>query len=196
MTSILNVVPKVNIPEGKSGDYEIVRVQIEDNPVMRIREPHFESGEYTQLRRNGGLMMSDTPKERMDHWRFVDKATGNVLISGLGIGMCVHAVLLKPEVTSVTVLEISEDVINLVAPYYTKDKRVTVIHTDAMSWKPPKCVMYDAVWHDIWDDICTDNLPEMATLNRRYSRKARWKGCWSQNELRQRQREERYQGIW
>jgi hypothetical protein len=27
---------------------------------------------------------------------------------------------------------------------------------------------YDMVWHDIWDDICSDNLEGMAKLHRKY----------------------------
>jgi predicted membrane-bound spermidine synthase len=177
------IIPKVSIPEGQSGQWSVKHVDIPDNVVQRFRERYFEPGRYTQLFRGGHLVMSDTPAERRDHLGFVQASSGDVLISGLGLGMCLGAVLRKPEVQSVTVLEISADVIALVAPSY-KDERVNIVQADARQWTPPKGKRFRAVWHDIWDDICSDNLPEMRSLNRRYGKRADWKGCWSQDLIR------------
>lgn len=178
------IIPKVTLPAGRRGKWAISKVTIEDSPVMRFRERHFEPGEYTQLYCEGrGLIMSDTPAERYDHLGFVRAAAGHVLISGLGIGMCVGAVLLKKEVESVTVLEIEKDVIDLVAPHY-RNPRLNVIQADARKWQPPRGVRFGAVWHDIWDNICADNLAEIRAFNRRYGRRAEWKGCWSHEQLR------------
>lgn len=182
------IIPKVTVPEGESGPWSIIRTGVPNNPVWAFRERHFQPGTYTQLRCRGrGLIMSDTPAERYDHLPFVRAAKGRVLISGLGLGMCVGAVLRKPEVEEVTVLEISDDVIGLVGDHYA-DSRLTIIHADAMEWRPPRGAEYDAVWHDIWDAICADNLPQIATLNRRYARKTQWRGCWSQSQLRRQRR--------
>ena len=177
------LIPKVTVPEGECGAWKVRRVEVEDSIVARFRERHFVPGTYTHLTRNGKLVMSDTPAERRDHLAFVRAATGDVLISGLGLGMCLAACLRKPDVTSITVIEIDPDVIALVGPHYN-DPRVTIINADAMAWKPEKGKTFGAVWHDIWDDICTDNLPQMSTLNRRYARKARWKGCWAEGLTR------------
>jgi hypothetical protein len=177
------IIPKVSVPEGSSGRWSVRHVDVEDSIIAWLRERHFEPGRYTQLFHGGRLVMSDTPAERYDHLPFVRAATGDVLISGLGLGMCLGAVLKKPEVTSVTIIEIDPDVIALVAPSY-QDNRISIVQADARSWSPPKGRKYGAVWHDIWPDICRDNLSEMHTLNRRYARRASWKGCWSQNLMR------------
>lgn len=177
------LIPKVSIPEGSRGLWSVRRIEIGDSVAMRLRERHFRPGTYTQLvHKRRGLVMSDTPAERYDHVGFVRAATGDVLMSGLGIGMCLGGVLQKDTVKSVTVIEIDPDVIELVAPHYS-DPRVTIINADVMSWRPSAGTQFDAVWHDIWDDICADNKSQMATLNRRYARKAKWKGCWSQDLL-------------
>ena len=63
----------------------------------------------------------------------------------------------------------------MVAPTYIQDKRIKIINEDAFEFKPPKDKRYDFVWHDIWDDICTDNLPEMTKLHRKYVKKHRGK---------------------
>ncbi len=185
MTSWIDrLIPKVKLPEGNRGHWSVKRLDIADSVVMRIRERYFEPGVYTQLVHDQrGLVMSDTPAERYDHAPFVRAAKGDVLISGLGLGMCIGAVLKKPEVSSVTVVEVDPDVIALVAPHYT-DSRLSIVNADAREWTPPKGRRFGAVWHDIWDNICGDNLPEMHKLNRRYGRRADWKGCWSQDLIR------------
>jgi len=85
---------------------------------------------------------------------------------------------------SVTVVEKSKDVISLVAKHYLGDHRVTIVNADAYLYKPPKGVKYDAVWHDIWDNICGDNLPEMTRLHRKYGKRADWQGSWCRSLCR------------
>jgi spermidine synthase len=121
---------------------------------------------------------------------FIYKAEGHVLINGLGLGVCLKAVLEKKEVIKVTVIEKSEDVIKLVAPSF-QDDRVEIINADAFEYKPPKGVVYDVVWHDIWQDICTDNLEQMKKLHRKYGRKCKWQGSWSRKLCEYYERKER-----
>jgi hypothetical protein len=90
-------------------------------------------------------------------------------------------ILLKPEVTDITVVEISQDLIDLISPYYT-DTRISYLCYDALKYRPPKGKRYQMVWHDIWDNICADNLPEMAKLHRKYGRRADWQGSWCKYE--------------
>lgn len=165
---------KVDLPEMEKGEWKV-----EKFTTLLRRAPVGET--FTRLRRNGTLVMTDTPAEMSDHSSAVRRAKGSCLISGLGIGMVLKNILLKPEVTDVTVVEISQDLIDLIAPYY-QDERVTFVCADILTWKPPKGKRYNMVWHDIWDTICTDNLPEMATLHRRYGRKTDWQGSWCKKE--------------
>mgnify|MGYP001566944409 CR=1 FL=1 len=128
--------------------------------------------------------MSDTPAEAHEHHRFYHMARGRVLINGLGLGFALAAILRKPEVEHVTVVERSPDVISLVAPTYATDPRVTITRADAMTWRPPSGTRYGAVWHDIWTTICDDNKPEMTRLRRAYGRRTAWQGCWSEEYMR------------
>lgn len=176
---------KVTVPEGQSGDWRVERFTVTQKDVerqaMRAAFGHCRfvpQGTYTRLMRGNQVVMSDTPDEMRDHWCAVHHARGSVLINGLGLGMVAQAILAKPEVTEVTVVETSEDVIQLVAPHY-KDPRLTVVHADAFTFQPPKGKRYGAVWHDIWDEITPENLPEMARLHRRYGRRTDWQGSWA-----------------
>ena len=173
---------KVNVPEGESGIWKVVKFEVPENSIGAMRLAFagrpIKPGAYTRLMRGGTLVMSDTPAEMADHYKFIWKANGRCLINGLGLGMCLAAVLKKETVTHVTVIEKSQDVISLVGDTYSSDPRVEIIHADAFDYAPPKGVKYGAVWHDIWDNICADNLPEMHRLHRKYGRRAEWQGSW------------------
>lgn len=164
----------MNIPDGQSGSWKIETFIVPERSIENIRllfQPGgriVEPGEYKKLTYNGAIVMSNTPAELRDHSYFVYKAKDKVLINGLGLGCCLVEILEKEEVTSVTVIEISQHVINLVAPFFESDPRLEIIHADAFKWKPPKGIRYGAVWHDIFPAICSDNLPQMTRLHRKY----------------------------
>lgn len=179
------------IPEGTSGNWQVEHFTVTEDDIRifnmrcafqpggyrRMMEP----GTYERLMRGRHVVMSNTPAEKGDYRWFVYKATGRVLLNGLGLGCVLRDLLDKPDIENVTVIEKSPDVIALVAPHII-DHRVTIIEADAFEWKPPKGVRYDAVWHDIWDDICADNLPEMHTLHRKYGRRADYQESWCRGE--------------
>lgn len=189
-------IPNVDVPEGTSGSWRVERFSVSNEDVklhnMRccfspgMGRRTIKAGSYTRLMLGSNVVMSDTDAEKMDHWRAVYNAKGTILINGLGIGMVLNACLLKQEVEHAIVVEQSSDVISLVAPHYISKfgSKLTVIESDAMSYSPPKGVRFGMVWHDIWDDICLDNLESMKTLHRRYGRKTDWQGSWSRELLR------------
>lgn len=168
---------KSSVPEGISGNWRVEKFEVSKEEAefanMRAmfssdRGRFIAPGTYTRLKRGPQLVMSDTPAEMRDARLFLRKARGNVLVNGLGLGCVVQCLLTKENVKAVTVNEISNDVISMVAPHI-KDPRLTVNHADAFIWKP-NGTRFNAVWHDIWDNITTDNLPQMKTLHRRYGR--------------------------
>ena len=187
---------KVDVPEGHQGDWKIEKFTVseKDANFHNIRAGFsyggggriIEAGNYTKLMRKGSVIMSDTPSEIGDHLYFIHKATGNVLINGLGLGWVIEALFHKKDVETITVIEKSEDVINLAADHYKnkcpKNKKILIIHADAIEYKSKKGERYGAVWHDIWDNICADNLEEMKILHRKYGRRTDWQGSWCRAE--------------
>ncbi len=179
---------KTRIPEGQSGDWKIERFSVSEQEAsfsnlratISGRGRAVPAGEYTKLMQNGQIIMSDTPAEVGDHLYFTHYAKGNILINGLGLGIVAELLFDKDEIKHITIIEISEDVITLVGQYLMDigRDRLTIIQADALTWQPPKGVKYDFVWHDIWDNICADNLEEMKTLHRRYGRRTKWQGSW------------------
>ncbi len=178
------------------------------------------AGKYTMLKCGESTIMSDTPDEMRDHMFAISEAEergGHVLINGLGLGMVIAAVLDAQvrcrkckqyphhgdcncahvadvfSVDKVTVIENSPDVIALVGPTLKEryGDRLDIIEADALTYKPPKGIRYSVVWHDIWPDLCTDNLKTMGTLHRRYGRRCDWQGSWGKELLRYHRRQEK-----
>jgi len=176
---------KVDVPEGKVGAYRIERFTVDKHgsqmSFITGKGRGVSEGTYTRLMRGEDVVMSDTYDEVRDHHEAIWKAKGHCLVNGLGIGMVLQAMANKPEVTMVTAIEISPEVIELVGPHYLKrfPDKVEIIQANAFEYQPPKNIRYGAVWHDIWGDMCEDNLPEMHKLHRKYGRRADWQGSWS-----------------
>lgn len=178
---------KVSVPEGRSGSWTVERFTVDGKDVECLRLSmagrSLPPGTYTRLMRGGSLVMSDTPAEWRDHIGPINRASKpearTVLLHGLGIGMVLGAILRFPHITSVDVVEKSEDVLRLVGPTYASDARLSLHHGDAMTHPWPAGKRWDVVWHDIWDDICADNWPDIHRLHRRFGRRSGWQGSWS-----------------
>jgi hypothetical protein len=133
----------VDIPEATSGDFEI---KVENTDFVAFEtEP---LADYTFLYKDGDRIMQDTHKEYAEHQPLWDGATGDVLIGGLGLGMVHQKLIDNPNVTSVTVVEKYQDVIDLVWDACPKDSSFTLIHDDITTWKITG--NYNYVWIDTW----------------------------------------------
>ena len=147
-------------------------------------------GRYASLRVKGRLMMTDTDMERITNLDFVRRATGDVLVAGLGLGMVLHPICAKPDVRSVTVIEKYAEVTDLVRASLPNHRALHVVTADIFDWKPAKGVKYDTIYFDIWPDLTSDNLPQMGTLHRKFSPRlnrtnpACWMGSWRRDFCR------------
>ena len=146
------------------------------------------------------VMMSDLHYERVTCVDVVERAHGDVLIAGLGLGMILHPILDKPAVSSVTVVEKYHDVVDLISPTLPNDDRLTIITDDIFTWIPTINRRYDVIWFDIWPDMEAHRLREMRQLHRRFrnylnsSNPECWMESWHRRETsegRRRQKRER-----
>ena len=199
----------VDVPVGVDGDWEIDRIVVDAEGASKSalhaqiaayqgrREFPVPEGSYTRLRHHSQVVMSDTPSEMFDHAEFLRVAEGRVFIAGLGIGMVLQGVLNKPTVKHVTVVELSENVLRLVAPHYQAKfgrDRLTILQGDATFWTPPRGTHknpFDAAWFDIWNDKCADNLDDISKIKKRWFRWAKWRGFWAEDQIRAYQRRRR-----
>lgn len=193
---------ELNVPEGSNGPWHVQNFEVtEEQSKLQSMRAVFNAGRgclppgtYTRLQYGDPnprspksiTYMSNTPDEVRDHlevlWQ-VQRRGGHVLINGLGLGVVIE--LIKEYAGSITVVEISEPLIELVGPTYPD---VEIIHADAFEYQPPKNHRYSVVWHDIWPTITADNLDGMHKLHRKYGRRCDWQGSWCR-DLCERQRD-------
>lgn len=146
------------IPE----DYARMRNVFIKNPLMKL-----EGGIYKKLiNRIGGVIMSNTPMERKTHIEAINKAKGNVLVAGLGLGMYLQNIKDKEEVTSITVIEKSKEVIELTAKYFKDCQKIKIINEDIFNYTPD--IKFEFDFLDIWSDISEDNLVEFDILREKF----------------------------
>lgn len=176
----------IEINEFQAG-MQNLRAAINKQPAMGLRP-----GKYARLSVRGILMMTDTPHEVRTCGRIMKHAHGDVLIAGLGLGMILIPVLRNPLVTSVRVVEKYLDVIKLIWPQITKQLtpaeqgKLTLVSEDIFTYKTKD--KFDCLWFDIWPDISTANLKEMAILHRRFAHNRKktetsWMDSWMKDTL-------------
>lgn len=181
-----------DLTPGVRGDWALVSVELPERPYDPSTDPrpaafHFRPGRYTELRQGGVTFMTDLYDEWWTQRDAIIRARrvgGDVLITGLGLGMVVEAILATPEsapVRSVTVLEQSPDVISLVAEQLIArfGERVQVIEADAYTWVPPSARSFDIVWHDIWPDPDAPEVDQqIEALRSHHQAWSQWQGFW------------------
>lgn len=188
----------VTTPDGRCGPWSIETFEVDsltaDYFNLRVQSkgagPYHRvtPGMYKRLRHESrGVVMSNTPMEVLTNLEFINAAKGNVLINGLGLGMVLIAIIGKPSISKITVVEIDKDVISLTAPHFREhigSGRLTIVHSDCFNYRPPKGAKYDVIWHDIWDDITDENLFEMRTLRKLYYKVAKRQLFWAEADCR------------
>lgn len=189
----------VTTPDGRCGPWSIETLEVDSLTAhcfnLRVqsrgaKDHHLVTpGIYKLLRhKSRGVVMSNTPMEVLTNLAFINSAKGNVLINGLGLGMLLTALMGKPSISKITVVEIDKDVIALTAPHFREhigSGRLTIVHSDCFNYRPPKGEKYDVIWHDIWDDITDENLFEMRTLRKLYRKVAKRQLFWAEADCRE-----------
>lgn len=114
---------------------------------------------YPAVYEKGRLWMSVTPNEIETMQDSIDEACGHVVTFGLGLGYYAYMVSLKDEVTEVTVVEQSEDVIKLftseILPQFTHSEKIKIVKSDAFCFldNPHNLEDIDYLFIDIWHDV-------------------------------------------
>ena len=113
---------------------------------------------YPAVWENGREWMTLMPNETNTTKHAISSAHGRVLTFGLGLGYFAYMASLKDNVESVTVVELSEDVIILfekyILPQFEYPSKINLIKSDAFSFAENnyKTGAFDSVFTDIWHD--------------------------------------------
>jgi hypothetical protein len=184
------------VPAGKSGAWVIEKVAIPNREYNAADDPRpdcfkFRPGIYTCLRRDSTQFMTDLYDEWWTQRAGIAEALsrgGQVLITGLGLGLVAEAMLrpARSRVSRITIIEFSLDVIQLVKPYLHSryPGKIEIIEADAFTWEPHCGQRFSVGWHDIWPDPYTpENTEEMERLEARYRTWCDWQGFWPREYL-------------
>lgn len=159
----------LNIPEGKSGDFEIVHQVLPAGSKLQtvtfrtaMHAGHRAKSivydyptRWHKLTENGGVWMSDLPIEQFQHDEvFKGKPSpgfrGRVLVGGLGLGYAITALSARRFVTEIVVVEQSQDVANLVYEH-TRTPKTTLVVADLHEYlKRDDIGKFDYGFYDIW----------------------------------------------
>lgn len=179
------------VPAGRSGQWVVEKVVLADRAYDPGADPRpdwfkYRPGVYTSLRCGPEQFMTDLYDEwwtQRDALREASVRGGEILITGLGLGLISEAILRRPgsRVSRITVVELSPDVIRLVGPYLTGryPDRIEVVEADAFAWTPPADRRFTVGWHDIWPNPHAPGVDEeMARLREHHAGWCGWQGFW------------------
>lgn len=112
----------------------------------------FENDTYRLCKGENQLMVlhKSTYRELKEQYAMYDLAYGDVILTGFGLGILPLWVASKPEVTSVTVLELSKEVVDLFLLHNIMPEKITIIYADATSYTTDK--KYDCLFMDHFPD--------------------------------------------
>lgn len=109
-----------------------------------------------------------------------DQAYGDVLITGLGFGILAKALSEKDEVSSVTVLELHDDVIEAFLAHNTLNNKVRIVQADASNYESD--IKYDCLLPDHYElQSFNWKVSDMNSLANRISHDVFWP--WSIEEM-------------
>lgn len=119
---------------------------VDGYPIYLVKE----TIEVRELRIDGETVMVDDPLHWIGMERLAEASSGRVLVGGLGLGIIVHHLVKNPNVESIEVIELNQDVIDLVTPLLPKDGRIVIKQGNIFDYMYSDDLYYDTVINDIW----------------------------------------------
>lgn len=118
---------------------------------------------YLALIDREGIWMCITPNEINTMQPYINKAKGNVITFGLGLGYFAFMAGNKKEVNKVTIIERDEKVITIfkknLLPLFPHKEKIEIIKEDAINYiKNNDTNQYDFIYYDLWHNP-NDGLP-------------------------------------
>lgn len=117
---------------------------------------------YPAVEQDGREWMAVKPSEIETMRAPIEEATGRVVTLGLGLGYFAYMVSEKPDVTSLDIVERSEEAIALferhILPQFPNKEKIRIIRSDAFGflsenmWQDARQERYDYAFIDLWHD--------------------------------------------
>lgn len=143
------------------------------NSYLKQFADHYEPGKehVFLISKTEGTMMSDYPDEKITNQKFIDKAHGDVLIFGLGLGLIVFPLMDEDNITSITIVEKDPELPFLVGGIidsFDSLAKVKIESGDVFTHSDKLTQKYDTIYFDIWSRITDESFEEMEKLHETY----------------------------
>ena len=126
----------------------------------------------TKIQNKEQCIMSSNLFERLTNQNFIDTAKGDVIIFGLGLGLIIFPLLEDDEVTSITVIDKSVDIIDNIGPIikkYDVNDKLTIINGDVFTYyQQLNDAKFDVAYFDYWNIVDSTIYNDMETLKELY----------------------------
>ena len=169
----------------KENDVEFVTLKYEPYTFFPLDEIKIEEPNYREISYLGlfdkeypylalvdkeGIWMCVTPNEMNTMQPYIDKASGNVITFGLGLGYFAFMASLKPDVNKVTIVEMDQKIIDIfkrnILPLFPNKEKIEIIKSEATTFlKNNNLNQYDFIYYDLWHNP-NDGLPLYIELKR------------------------------
>lgn len=158
--------------------------ELNDWMVLRALDKPYDAN---VLMINDELWMIDIYSEALTIDPKAQKAHGNVLTFGLGLGYFVYMALLNPNVEHVSVVESNKVVIDIfekyLLPQFDKQDKITIIHEDAFEYyNSSNLANFDYVFVDIYQSN-DDGLDVMERMLMKYLPDSNNVDFWIENSI-------------
>lgn len=144
------------------------------NSYLKQFADHYEPGKEHMflISKTEGTMMSDYPDEKITNQKFLDKAHGDVLIFGLGLGLIVFPLIDDDNINSITIVEKDPELpflVGAIIESFDSFSKVKIENGDAFTHVDKLNQKYDTIYFDIWSKITDESFEEMERLHETYS---------------------------
>jgi hypothetical protein len=194
----------LDIPEAESGPVSIVhRIEPAGTTIrsgnmrtaifgQRAEEIHYEEPTrwHTLSEEGFGVWMTDLPIEQRQMDELIqNKASGRVLVGGLGVGYAAVALAHRPRVKQIVVVERSQDIINLVwestLAKVPDPSKLTIVNADLFDYLKARESFFTWGLFDIWQgDGETTFHTTVVPLRKLADGMVRTVECWNEDIMR------------
>ena len=132
-------------------------ITVDENYHEQTRIAYFKDEfKFLVLNYKNVTWMSITPNEIKTMEPAIKKASGNIIVFGLGLGYFAFMTSLKEEVKSVTIIENDINIINIykenLLPLFPQKEKINIVHADALE-VIRKPLPYDFAFVDLWHSV-------------------------------------------
>lgn len=151
--------PATNYNEGRVGNYRLKKIQLAKG---HYRHNCMDGYVYTQVTKPIPLMllqeyrnnqwcdwMADDPMDYVAMQKYAKASSGQVLTTGLGLGLVVYELVKNKDVEHITIIERSPEVRDLVS-HYIPQGNTTLVMSDFWDFVREDNTDWDMIIVDIW----------------------------------------------